>query len=340
MIPFSHFVSGITASGLRQSMGRNAHATILDEAEPGDIRERGKIKQILDMARLASTKGAYKSLRGTNTGKVLEYDTNHIFCLGSIQRAQLSPADNSRFFHLPLTADKNSQAQFDDANAAITKATTMATALLARAVKNIPIFLKSSHKANHFFSNNKNMRAKDQLAPLVAGYFCLDNDMVIEDKNIADIIDTMGIMEKLETNKGDNDVGQCFSDILSLPLPHSTSRGETVGQAITEIAEAIRENNDKLKKNQNKALETLGMRVDRDESYSKNKIVTTLFISNRNKNLDMALDKIGSYVDYRELLKQHTRYLGSCVRWVNLQTVRGKSMDISDCIKDGGFDIP
>ena len=334
MIPFAQVVSGITAAGLRQSAGRNALATIFDEAEPGNVRERGKISAIIEMVRLSSTKGEAKSLRGTAGGTGLEYNTDNIFCLGSIQIPKLTPADISRFVCLPLSSELASGIQFRDVEDGMQKILPLAPALFARCVTNIKNYKKNIKKFAKFLAPERGMRIADLYAPLIAGVYCLGNDGIVDDSQISAIIDDV-VGSKAIASKakmGENtEAHQCFADILNIPLPQSgvETTGKTIAAQIDLILEAMAESDSALlARSRQEHLLALGMRVD-TEKDPQGRTIKTLFISNQNKNLDNVLRRMDSYVDYPRLLKGHKLYLRSDIKRLNRQVVRGKIMDIT-----------
>ena len=324
MIPFSILVSGATASGIRQGVNQNAFATIIDEAEPGKPHERGRIDAIVEMARLASTKGDYKLLRGTPGGKVQEYNTNHVFCLGSIQFSRLSPADQSRFINIAFSSKGNDGEQFRQIDKAMNEAMGLADALLARCVANIDVFRENIRRVEQFLSGNAS-RLSNQISPLVAGYLSLIHDGLLDDKKISEIINDVKSSAIADLKKDtDNDASRCLADILNLPLNFSN---RTVAQEIDDVLDWMRSGKDEQPQT---ALNSLGMRIDR-KKWPNGTFKNTLFISNRNIALDNALKKIGSsYVNYAQLLMNHPKYIKSDICRINKQVVRGKVVDVTE----------
>ena len=185
--------------------------------------------------------------------------------MGSIQVANLSPADLSRFIHLPLSPAKNNYKQFGEIEDAMNEAISLAPALFAYCVNTIDVYRANIKKIAEYLAKEKNMRSSDQLSPLIAGYCCLANQGVVDDAQISEIIKCiMGDTIKTASRERDTDANRCFADILNLPLPQTGGGiiGKTAAEHIGYVVEAL--SDPELTKEQIKAkqapLFALGMR--------------------------------------------------------------------------------
>ena len=102
--PIGLYVKGVTTeAGIRQRLGNDARPVIHDEAEGEDQRAHQRMQSELELARQASSDTQGEILKGTVSGKALEFKIRSCFAFSSIGTSAVQRADTSRISVLSLT---------------------------------------------------------------------------------------------------------------------------------------------------------------------------------------------------------------------------------------------
>lgn len=104
-----------TEAGIRQTLRADARPVLFDESEQNDEREENRVQNILSLIRQSSSESQSRTLKGTTTGKHLEFHIRSMFCLASIQVGIKRQADHTRISVLSLYG--NAQVQPDQLEA-------------------------------------------------------------------------------------------------------------------------------------------------------------------------------------------------------------------------------
>lgn len=91
-----------TEAGIRQRLRADALPVLFDESEKNDEREEARVDNILSLIRQSSSDGQSRTLKGTTTGRVLEFHIRSMFCLASVQVGIKRQADHTRIAVLDL----------------------------------------------------------------------------------------------------------------------------------------------------------------------------------------------------------------------------------------------
>lgn len=95
--------SETTAAGIRQKLGANAFAVSFDEAEVRTEADNRRMRQILSLARVASSdEGA--TIKGSAGGEAIEYRSQSCFVMSSVKPFLEQQSDITRFALLELKA--------------------------------------------------------------------------------------------------------------------------------------------------------------------------------------------------------------------------------------------
>ena len=180
---FSEVLIGITTSepGIRRALSSDARPLLLDEGEPGEFNDMGRMKKILNYARASASETGGKIKLGDNS----VFHPRGTFCFSSIVPAANSTADQSRITTLTLAPlpdddeEKEKAAQnWEDLSARMTKLldddfsqkmfwrTWNHLAILEH---NIAMFKKALVRRSGIARN------ADQLAPMFAGHYLLNS---------------------------------------------------------------------------------------------------------------------------------------------------------------------
>ena len=312
MIPISISVTDSTAAGIKQDLLNNAKAVIYDESEPNTEKDRNQMADVISLARHCSTMTTGKILRGTAAGKGISYNTNAIFCLGSIQKMSFSSADDSRFFIIEMNSLKSQpHDEFIKLENAMSEIKKFAPMLFSRMVNQYKTTLRNIELCKiHLKKLHYEARLADQLAPILAGYFSFFSNETIEMDTIDQLIEMINFKgsDYVETNS-ESDAEKCLDIIMQL----SPDNGS---MSVSQIIELMRLNPNPANFDlNNRALAFNGIKFQ----YQTNE----LFFMINNVHLRDKLRKVSNYSDYISLLKRHPKYTGYKNNWINGETKKG-----------------
>ncbi|HEY1035565.1 MAG TPA: CHC2 zinc finger domain-containing protein [Pseudoxanthomonas sp.] len=91
-----------TEAGIRQTLRADARPVVFDESEQNDEGEERRIQNVLALVRQSSSESQSRTLKGTTSGKHLEFHIRSMFCLASIQVGIKRQADQTRISVLGL----------------------------------------------------------------------------------------------------------------------------------------------------------------------------------------------------------------------------------------------
>ncbi|MEM7046049.1 MAG: CHC2 zinc finger domain-containing protein [Pseudomonadota bacterium] len=171
------FTQGLsTEAGLRQELESDARPVLIDETEGDRESAQLNIEALINLARLSSQGG--QVTKGTQGGRKVTYQTRSMFCFASVNKRLREGADQSRFIALTLGTVRGSDRQVHYKEFLRLKRDVLgvdfASRLLARTVRHLPLLLELIGVfAEAAAGTLKAMRAADQLAPILAGFYLL-----------------------------------------------------------------------------------------------------------------------------------------------------------------------
>ena len=318
MIPMSISVTDTTAAGIKQGLGNNAKAVIYDESEPNSEKDRSQIGDVIKLARHCSTRTTGNILRGTAGGRAVAYNTNAIFCLGSIQKINFNSADDSRFFVIEMNSVKDQpHDEFVKLEKLMQKVSGYAPMVLSRSIDQYKTIMNNIEICKIYIKSLKyEARLADQLAPILAGYFSLFSNDLMEDETIEELLKMINFQNSdYVENNLETDSEKCLDTIMQLS-PDNTS------MSVAQIIQIIRQSpaNSKFEIN-GKVLEFNGIKY----TQSTNE----LFLASGNVHLRDKLSKVSNYSDYISLLKRHPSFVGYKNGWVNGVSKKGVLLNLS-----------
>jgi len=314
----SEIYQSVTGASIRQYLKQDAMPMLIDEAEPNCGETRKRMDGVIELIRQCSSRMNNKTLRGTASGQVMEYNVNSIFCLASIQPYLPTQADVSRFFSVEMNSNKNSEiAVWHEIQKRFREVENFAPRLFARMVKMIPILRKNIDTIKELLVDSdflKDPRQADQISTAFGAYFALisKNEFCNDDYEALKemILETnLGHSEYEEENEVD-EAENCFAAIMeSLTVDRKATIAETI--QLTK--------KDPLNKFYTKDLATMGMRYLHDKKE--------LFIAASNKQLRKEL--LGTmYHDYAKVLKRHDAFIRYSNCRIHGQVKKGVYLEI------------
>jgi len=305
-----------SSAGIRQHIENDATSVIYDEAEISK-----HIQDSIEIARQMSSNSGYLSLRGTTSGNAIKHNTQCIFLMGSIQIANLTAADKSRFFIVEMDTIKNQKAEeFEEIINRFSYFAENKNALFTHAYKNIPTVLKNNEIIKRYLKGKQlESRLVDQLSIAIACFYLYLSDDVISHKNIETIIAQFNLLhsEYIDQNEG-KDADDCYQELMQVIIDNKDST--TVAHAVRTLIEQGNYDD-----NENVLVRMLGANGIRVLSRD------SIFIAKKSDHLKR---KIESYKDFYSVLKRDNRKcLGASVKRIpalSSGAVRGITLKISE----------
>lgn len=309
----SEIYQSITAASIRQYLKSNAMPMIIDEAEPNCPETKKRMNGVIELIRQCSSRMNTKTLRGTASGQVMEYNINSIFCLASIQSFLPTQADVSRFFVVEMNSNENSNIDvWLKIQKIFKEIENYAPRLFARMVKLIPILKENIDVIKELLVQSEMItdpRQADQISTAMASHFALISSNPITDDDLPVILKmaeemNLGHSEYEENNEVD-EAETCLETILET---ESSDRNMTIQQIINEIDEkpAIEYNHERLA--------FFGIRY----LFKENNI----FIPVNNRQLKRRLVDT-MYHDYAKILKRHPGFIKIASCRVSGRVIKG-----------------
>ena len=297
LVPNSKKAQSVTAAGIRQKLDANAIPMWIDEAEPNSDSAKKRMDEVIELIRQCSSRTNAGALRGSASGKALEYNVNSIFCLASIQHYLPTQADVSRFFTVEMNPNDGSDIdQWNNILDKFEEVKNYGPRLFSRMIRLIPT-LRQNIKTikGALISGNiiPDPRQADQIGVAIASYFALETTELISHDDFPKISKiaqelNLGNSEYEQDNKV-NEAENCLNTILEIATPN---RSNTIGSVIQLLREkpGIKEYSDELA--------FYGIKFLHKENQ--------LFIPANNLQLKRQLNNT-MYYNYSKILSRHTK---------------------------------
>ena len=215
-----------SAAGIRQTLRCDARPVILDEAESNTDQGRNRIREILTLARGASSAGDASVVKGTVGGKAMEFRVRSMFCFGSIGTVLVGRAsDASRFSLLELISPRRNEKNCDNwpqmnrMLIAIAADKSWPARLLARALQMAPVVQECINIFSAAVADklDGNRRHGDQYGTLLAGYWCLYNTEALNPEMAREIVDRIHFDDYVERSAAP-DASRCLDQLLDATI--------------------------------------------------------------------------------------------------------------------------
>lgn len=239
-----------TEAGIRQRLRADARPVIFDESEQNDEKEEARIQNVLALVRQSSSETEARTLKGTTSGRHLEFHVRSMFCLASIQVGIKRQADHTRMSVLGLFGNSQVPAEELDAHQAKWLETEIMLAqlrdqpdfgarLMARSVGMLDVIRQNMKTmirvaATHF----RSQRLGDQYGTLLAGTAALFYDHPISEQGARKLIETFDWSTYIEGAR-DDESNQALSGIMQVEVRLEFENGTataTVGELVAAVA--------------------------------------------------------------------------------------------------------
>ena len=303
MIPLSIISNDATQSGVRQKIGNDCTALLLDEVEPDSSRGEG----LVELARHMSSNNGQVKLRGTPGGRSITYSGQCVMLFGSIQLAKFTAADASRIYIIEL--DKTLGRQTNDEYMTLKSGLNSIDhqRMFARAYQCLPSIKESFKEAKRYLTNKLSIESRlaEQISSALSCYHVFFSTAPMSETECANYIEDFSLLKSdfIEDNK-ESDTQKCFDDLMDAKV--DTNPITTLAAAIELI------NRGTAVDYWNKILGGFGLRY-----YPEDK---TLFVPSKNKRL---LNEMGHYTNLATMLR---RDKGMCVSITSVVKIFGLSV--------------
>jgi len=218
-----------TEAGIRQTIKSDAMTVVFDESEATSQRTGG----IVELARQMSSNGEFETVRGTVSGNSINYNTQCIFCFGSIQIPILNQADRTRIFTVELgTTENQTSSEYADIEEKMNYFIDNKNKIFTYAFENIDVvkynisFCKKELKSLRIDS-----RLADQLSGAMACFYLYHSNEKIDKDNFDFILKKYELLDSdyAESNS-EKEHDSCYDILLGTVLDYKNQY--TISEAI------------------------------------------------------------------------------------------------------------
>lgn len=286
IIPNSQMFQDTTSAGLRQIVGVDSRVCLIDEAEG----ESHRTKQLIELARQASSGSKTTIGRGTPSGQALNFNPQMCFFFASIRAADLTPADESRILQISMQKPKKqNREKINKMRRYMADASFLGHDLfkfMNKNVKKLKALIESIHDML-LDTGEFDSRYADQHAPIIAAFSLLNPLM--------DVTDVIAAVCKQDVNQNedkDTDQNDFYTSFLNI-LIREGQEEKTLHEIMAEVYSC---------KNEARVNYLLVFLNRYGLEYKKNK---KLFFISKNQNMTNLMAKQTNYKNYYAQMKDN-----------------------------------
>jgi putative DNA primase/helicase len=290
------FEGGTTEAGLRESIGNDAIAALMDEAEGENEKEQLNMENILHLARSASSSDSIIA-KGTGNGAKI-YRTRSMFGFCSIVPQTKQAADKRRFSVLRLgkgiKRDKFEKLMSFYESFATPEYVKRFQARMVNLMPNILETIRTFKKAITDKLGRSDMG--DQLGSMLGGWYHIENDAPVSLETASAIVSELDFEGEQGMETIPDEI-RCLQHITSIEMRVETEQGyqtRIVGELIKTVMDNVIDGDPVTANIADKALRRIGIKVESEKGL--------LFISNTAKKLTANLRGTPWSTDRRSVL--------------------------------------
>lgn len=242
-----------TEAGIRQVLRADARPVIFDESEQNEESDERRIQNVLALARQSSSESQSRTLKGTTSGKHLEFHIRSMFCLASIQVGIKRQADQTRIGVLGLygnaqvPADKMQEhqskwLQTEGMLAELRDRDDFAGRLMARSVKMYGIIRQNMKTMIKVAAKEfQSQRLGDQYGTLLGGAAALMYDHPISEEGAQKFIKMFDWSTHIEGAR-DDESARALTSIMQVECRVDFERGSenrTIGELVSVLVDNV-----------------------------------------------------------------------------------------------------
>lgn len=271
--PYARQAQGpTTEAGLRQSIGNSSLPIVFDEFESDSMKSSGRVQDIIELCRQASSSTDAAILRGSPNGVVQQFNPNFMALVSSVILGLEKQQDFSRFCVVKMK--KGSIDDFADINKQLLEILNkeFIQGFFTRQINKYQLIKDNIAVCRKALMSYGDARFADQYAALLGGYFSLVSDEVCKENWVEGFLEVADI--KFEVDATDH--FDCLSYIMQSMIFESGNKRLISEFIFPDMGYEVR--NEILCKYGLKVDHRLGDKIDADNKR--------LFIQNRNGELN------------------------------------------------------
>ena len=257
-------------AGIRQRLRFETLVPVIDEKFDETEHDRVKFKQILNLARSASSEGDWESLKGTVSHNSTGFKMQSCFAFGSVGDSLREQQDKYRFSVIEIKGGNSAERfeKLEQLKEVLMTGKNVAS-LQSRTLNSLPTLLENMETFRKAVSTKtKSPRTGQQIGVLLAGAYSLEYDGKVSLEGANEYIADFDFVPEM-TTAGDNDEKSLISWILGEQVTVDDGRSRrkyTIGELI-KIACNYGDSDDVKQSEANKELQRNGIRCDTDFVY-------------------------------------------------------------------------
>jgi putative DNA primase/helicase len=222
-----HAQGDTSEAGLRQSLGIDSLPVLFDEAEGPDQRSNERVQNVLSLVRQSSSETGGKILKGTISGRSMEFAIRSCFAFSSINANIMQQSDRSRVTVLELNQEHGKHSFADILKA---EADLLSDEYVQRFyARSLAMASTIRHNAEAFAAAAATVlgeqRAGDQIGTLLAGAFSLESDALVTAAEAEAWVAKRDWTEQREEAHSQSDEKMLWKYLLERRVSVNTSRG-------------------------------------------------------------------------------------------------------------------
>lgn len=323
----SEIIQSATAASIRQYLKHDARTIVIDEAEPNNIESQKRMDGVIELIRQCTSRTNTKTLRGSSSGDVMEYNVSACFLLASIQVYLPTEADTSRFYVVEMNSNEGADPEnWKKTQKLFSEVEDFYPRLLKRMILLAPVVKHNIKEFRDLLLESgsvKEARQADQIATSLACFWALWKSKKISEPNDYEM--ALRLIEKINLRQSsyvqDTDVDEsenCLDAILSAVIDRSMNK--TVATCIDNLKKGNQGSYDD-------SLAMMGMQCKNDKGR------WVLRIQSKNQELLRSIDKLG-FPNYASILRRSKRYIKNESKKdqfkLNGKNVAGITLDITE----------
>lgn len=233
----SYFFQGATTeAGVRQRMKCDAGALLFDEFETDDRKSSDRVESLLELFRQASFETDAKVVKGSVSGRSVNYYLRFSALVSSIRLNLTREQDKNRFtvceIEKPLPKDSKEFIELSEFFYGVDA--FYAQRFFSRGVKLLNVILANQNRIGALLSAKYGARFAQQYGPLLAGYAALTHDKILTAEECKMLVDDTNLYEESEDVK-EKDEYDCLDQILSTKVSVVDAESRRRDISITEL---------------------------------------------------------------------------------------------------------
>jgi putative DNA primase/helicase len=211
-----HLQGASTEAGIRQRLKSSSVPVIFDEFETTGEHSKARIQSCLELLRVSWSSKSGAVVKGSAGGHSVEYQVAFSALVSSIRVNLENDADRSRFSVLELEPHGNDCERWETIQQGLVEIDeAWGERLFARSVAMVPTIVASQKVFNRVLAGVMNQRYGQQVGTLLAGYWSLLSDSVIDETTAQAIVKELGQNDDEIDDLETTDEVECLDYLLS-----------------------------------------------------------------------------------------------------------------------------